>query len=1105
MTANNKIRLGLMPPLSGIVHLYGTEISNAGLIACKEINGAGGVLGRELELVIIDDGSLPETAVPAAERLIRDFGCSAIIGNLLSNSRISVSNFVSEPLKVPYLNFSFYEGSISGKYFFHFAALPNQQIDLMIPYMQKNFGAKMFFAGNNYEWPRGSIEAATRALINNHGEIVGEEYLPIGASLEEINRLIMNVAASGADVFVPYFAGTDQINLLNTFTEKGLKKRMAVVMGHYDEAMVSLLAPEVREGFYSSNTYFMSLDSEINRSYLNHLAGFEGINGIWPSGNGIMTNFGEGTYLCVKAFAKAAESAGSLDANELVKALETIEIEGPQGIVKMDPLTHHAAVNCYLSRCGADGVFSIIKSFGQIQPVIPERYRESSNPLKSAVSETGSPHPADRSISAINSSGVASLLLQTVDVVIITADSNGIILEANSAACRQFGYASDELIGKSLHFLVPPNMRIRHVKFYDEFVAGDTMEVLMGKRGEIQGYRKDGTFFPAEASISKFFHEDRWIFVATLRDISDRKKTEETLIWRATHDPLTRLPNRTLIKERLNSALARSIVKNNLVGLLFIDLDNFKVVNDTYGHEAGDRILVSVVDILINSARPGDIVARISGDEFVVLCDNIDSEVNLVLVGERINESIRSPMLVDEHKVFISASIGMAIGHGSTHSSEALLRDADAAMYMIKEHGRDGWHLFSEKTRENLSRKLAVVNGLRTAVERNEFKIFYQPVVAANSRMIKGAEALLRWDSADGPVSPAYFIPIAESNGSIVPIGLWVFREVCKTVARLQEEFASDVPYTSFNVSARQLNEERLVADFVDILNETGAKPENIIIEITETSLMADIHNNISILNKLSEMGLRVAVDDFGTGYSSLLQLIRMPVSIIKIDRAFVDGLEKKFESRAITSSVIRMAKAMGKKTIAEGVETEAELFELQTQGCDNIQGYFFYKPMSENDYFTLLNNSAAQGKNAVHGVYTVIYVSKAADTFDENEMLKILNTARKVNAEQGITGFLIFNNGYFMQMLEGRKELVDDLLEKITKDKRHSDVRIILRTENQLRLFDQWSMGYWNMKNTGSEVDFEKWQTHTFHLTEISKDAKLCYAFFEALSAKNF
>ncbi|MBF0203757.1 MAG: EAL domain-containing protein [Desulfamplus sp.] len=1110
-----------MAPLSGIVQLYGSEISNAGIIACSEVNEAGGVLGRELELIIVDDGSMPETSVPAAKRLIQEFGCVAIIGNLLSNSRIAVSTLVSEPLKVPYLNFSFYEGSISGKYFFHFAALPNQQIDKMIPYMHKTFGPKMFFAGNNYEWPRGSIDAAKKALLKKYGEIVGEEYLPIGTSMSEIDELLVKVASSGVDVFIPYFAGIDQINLLTQFTKKGLKKRMAVVMGHYDEAMVSLLLPEVREGFYSSNTYFMSIESEINRLYLTRLAKLDGINGIWPSGNGILTNFGEGTYLCVKAFAKALNQASLLDSGAIVRELETIEVEGPQGIVTMDPVSHHAVVNTYLSRCNAEGVFSIIESFGQIPPVIPERYRETTNYSSSdekrrSVENQGTGFQKLWRGLNDNECGITSQILETADVVIIAVNRNGIILEANRNAYRQFGYQPDELTGNSIHLLVPPNFRKRHVDLFNQFAEGSIMELLMGRRGGIQGYRKDGTLFPAEVSISKFFHDNQWVFVATLRDISDRKKVEETLIWRATHDSLTKLPNRTLIKERLANALIRTkerrkdvelTIENN-AGVLFIDCDGFKIINDTYGHDIGDELLIQIAGRLINETRPGDTVGRLGSDEFVILCENISSEQTVTTIAGRINETLKEPFDLDSNKikVYISASIGIALGHGSTHSAEDLLKNADAAMYIVKERGRDGWHLFSDKIYETLTRKLGIINGLKTAIEQNEFTLAYQPIVATNSTLIRGAESLIRWNRPDGPVSPAYFIPVAESNGAIISIGRWVFREACKTVARIQNEFGNSIlPYTSINVSTRQLNEEGVVAEFTNILNETGAKPENIVIEITETSLMVDINKNIKVLKELASLGMRIAVDDFGTGYSSLLQLLRMPVSIIKIDREFIDGLNKKPESRAIASAVIKMAKVMEKKTIAEGVENEAELFELQAQGCDMIQGFYFYRPMPADDYINLLKQkSMIPDITSSPGVYTVIYVSKASESLTDDEIKQILDSARKKNSELGITGFLIYNKGYFLQLLEGRQDSIDELLRKIVDDQRHNDARIVLRTFNERRLFADWTMGYWNMKETGSDIDFSTWQKQTFSLLEISNDAKLCYAFFEALSSKN-
>ncbi|MBF0212120.1 MAG: ABC transporter substrate-binding protein, partial [Magnetococcales bacterium] len=257
--------LGLMAPLSGMASLYGQEIVRATRLAVRQVNEQGGVLGRPLRLVIDDDGSHPESAVHAANRLLDRHGCQAMIGNLLSNTRMAVAYRVAEPRQVPLLNFSFYEGSIFSRYFFHFAALPNQQIDRMITFMRGQFGGRMFFAGNHYEWPRGSIDAARRALVAVEGEMVGEEYLPLGITAEQIDRLLAQVQESGAEVFVPYFAGSDQIKLLERFHALGLKNRMAVVMGHFDEMMASHLAPEVREGLYACNTYFMSVDTEENR------------------------------------------------------------------------------------------------------------------------------------------------------------------------------------------------------------------------------------------------------------------------------------------------------------------------------------------------------------------------------------------------------------------------------------------------------------------------------------------------------------------------------------------------------------------------------------------------------------------------------------------------------------------------------------------------------------------------------------------------------------------------------------------------------------------------------------------------------------------------
>lgn len=1099
------IRLGLMPPLTGLVGLYGSEIVQAARIACAEINKLGGVLGQALELVIEDDGSLPDTAVQAAQKLIDQHGCTALIGNLLSNSRIAVAVQVAEPRQVPLLNISFYEGSISSRYFFHFAALPNQQIDKMIPFMARRYGLKMFFAGNNYEWPRGSIDAAKRALQRLEGDVVGEEYLPIGASIEEIDRLLAQLARSGADVFVPYFAGLDQLSLLTRFAGQGLKHRMSVVMGHYDEMLASQLPPQVREGLYSSNTYFMSLETSENRQYLKQLARQPGITGIWPRGNGVLTNFGEGAYLCVHAFARAAETAGTLATDALVRALERVRVTGPQGVVEMDANTHHASVNSYLARCNVDGSFDIVKEFGRIPPTIPERYRVHTQ----AAIRHDEPAFAPVTSQLAEGAGVTNLrgenahhILSIADMAIIATDSEGIITESNRSAQAIFGYREQELLGMSIHLLLPPHFRQRHVELLKAFVNGQESERRMAARNEVIGYRKDGSFFPLEASIAKFRNDDRWMLVVTLRDITERKRAEEELTRRATHDTLTGLPNRALIRERLNNALLRSRRSGLSVALLFVDLDGFKLINDTHGHEAGDELLKTVASRLIEQVRPGDTVARLSGDEFVVLCEQVEQPISMSVLAPRINDVLRQPFVFKGADLFVTGSIGVAIGNGSTHSVDDLMRYADTAMYAVKEHGRDGWQFFSENLQQQAQQRLDITNGLRLAIERKELSTRFQPIVVAETGRIAGAELLLRWKPVGGEVSPAVFIPIAELTGAIVPIGLWVFREACRAETEWRKRWGPHAPYVSVNVSARQLNEVSLVDEFAAILQETGADPARLLLEITETSLMADVETNLRILRRLADLGLRVAVDDFGTGYSSLAQLTRLPVNVLKIDRAFVDGIEKNEESRTLIRAVIGIGRSLGLKLVAEGVETGAQQRELCTYGCDMIQGYYFHRPLEQSVFVETFERERGEFTSVtVAPLHYLIYVSRSRQPMTPRELLQLRQSIQGYNRSNGISGCLIYQDSEFMQLLEGKQQALHALCDRIRADQRHEDFRIIAQGPLTRRAFNDWGMVLRSFDShaNGQPLDFSAWQKRKLRLADLADDPQLCYAYLTA------
>ncbi|MBR0565350.1 EAL domain-containing protein [Azoarcus sp. L1K30] len=1100
------VRIGLTPPLTGLVALYGPEIVRAARIACDEINERGGVLGRPLELVIEDDGSLPDTAVPAALRLVNEHRCAAIIGNLLSNSRIAVAEQVAEPLHMPYLNFSFYEGSISGRYFFNIAALPNQQIEKMIPFMARRYGLKMFFAGNNYEWPRGSIDAAKRTLEGIEGDCLGEEYLSIGASDEEIRTLLEKVARSGADVFVPYFAGNDQIRLLTCFAEMGLSKRMAVVMGHFDEMMASCLPPEVREGLYSSNTYFMSLDSAENHRYLQRLAREPDIDGIWPEGNGILTNFGEGAYLCVHAFAKAAETAGTVEAEALVDALEAVRITGPQGRVDMDATTHHAVVNTYLARCTSKGDFEIIEHFGQIPPVIPERYRARS--MAARLRESW-PRPdlsadiASAVAGAQRTLGTAQQILSIADMGVLAANADGIISEANRNICEIFGYAEGELLGLSLHQLVPPHFRQRHVELVRHFLDSEETERRMAGRTEVMGYRKDGSFFPLEASIAKVRHGDAWLLVVTMRDVTERKKAEEELTRRATHDPLTGLPNRALIRDRLVNILQRSQRTGLPVGLLFVDLDGFKLINDTYGHDAGDSLLKTVAARLIELVRRGDMVSRLAGDEFLILCEQVEVPAMLNGLADRINERLRQSFEYDGLPMYVSASIGIALGTGSTHSADDLIHHADAAMYAVKEKGRDGWQFFSETLQEQARQRLMITNGLRTAIERNELSPRFQPIVAAESGRIVGAELLLRWRPPAGDVSPAVFIPIAESTGAIVPIGAWVFRAACQAEVDWRQRWGQRAPYVSLNLSTRQLSEETLANDFAAILQETGADPARLLLEITETSLMADVETNLSILRRLAEFGLRVAVDDFGTGYSSLAQLTRLPVNVLKIDRAFVEGIDRSTESRTVIRAVIGLGRALGLKLIAEGVEDAAQWRELCAYGCDFIQGYYFHRPLELEHFIERVEDSAGDDlSHEAESLHFLVYVSQAVVPLSAQTLEALCSKAGELNRSIGVSGCLVHQDGCFMQILEGKSENIERVMERIRADVRHRDIRVVIEGPAHRRLFPDWGMALCDSDRALNRPDFDRWSRRRISFLELADDARACYGYITAYAS---
>jgi diguanylate cyclase (GGDEF)-like protein len=436
--------------------------------------------------------------------------------------------------------------------------------------------------------------------------------------------------------------------------------------------------------------------------------------------------------------------------------------------------------------------------------------------------------------------------------------------------------------------------------------------------------------------------------------LAERRAREADLRHRASHDVLTGMPNRAALAE----ALSQTLTGGQHAAVLFLDLDRFKLVNDTHGHAVGDALLIALGHRLMAGVRPGDTVARFGGDEFVVLCPGADEAEVAMEIAQRLARALEEPFLVEGHELFLTGSVGVAIGTPDD-GPEDILRDADNAMYRAKEQGRPGYAFFDQGMRERSQRRLELEQELHVALERGELRLEYQPVFDVRTGAVTGAEALLRWDNAlRGPVSPGEFIPIAEETGLVLPIGDWVLRAACRQAAAWRRELGRGVR-VSVNIAARQLTRPGLANQVLVALGEAGAQPEDLMLEITEHGVLEDFAAAFRHLQEVRALGVRVSVDDFGTGWSSLSYLQRLPVDELKIDRSFVATLGVDGPSMAIVGSLVDMAHALGLQVVAEGVETADQLTELRRLDCDAVQGYLLARPARPEALRSLLGETA--------------------------------------------------------------------------------------------------------------------------------------------------
>jgi len=517
------------------------------------------------------------------------------------------------------------------------------------------------------------------------------------------------------------------------------------------------------------------------------------------------------------------------------------------------------------------------------------------------------------------------------------------------------GFAPGELIGRKVADQVYhedcPAVKASFRRVFEHRTIEQVIFRFIHKSGELRWFESTGKTYRTATG------ESRVVFVS--RDITERQRYEETIRHQAFHDALTGLPNRMLFKDRLALEIARAKRNKQMLAVLFLDLDRFKLVNDTLGHDMGDQMLKIIARRLVGYVREDDTVARLGGDEFTVLLPEILQAENAVKVARKILRAIREPVHIGVHELYISTSIGIALYPNDGEDAESLLKNADTAMYRAKENGKNNYQLYTAAMNAKAFERLAMENGLRRALDRNEFVVYYQPKVNMNTGKIIGMEALVRWQiPGRGLILPGDFIPLAEDTGLIVPIGEWVLRTACAQNKTWQDAGLPPLR-VAVNLSARQFQLQNLVEVVSRILRETGLEPRWLELEITESVAMQNAEYTVKMLHELKDMGIQLAIDDFGTGYSSLNYLKRFPISKLKIDKSFVSEIGTEQDNEAIASTVIVLGQSLKLGVVAEGVETKAQYDFLRQHQCDEMQGYLFGKPVPPDRFEEMIRRKS--------------------------------------------------------------------------------------------------------------------------------------------------
>ena len=531
---------------------------------------------------------------------------------------------------------------------------------------------------------------------------------------------------------------------------------------------------------------------------------------------------------------------------------------------------------------------------------------------------------------------------------IITIDSDRIIRYFNPTIGKLFGFSETELLDNDISIIIP------NFNFKTSVEPGK----VVNETNEIQGVDRSGNILPLEMSVSSFCVEEKYYYTLIVRDITERKRYEEKIKFQAFYDALTGLPNRVLLRERVTHEINRAKRSNNKFALMYLDLDRFKVINDTLGHDRGDKLLKEMAERLKDAVRDEDLVVRMGGDEFVIILTDLHNAEYVGRIAEKILETVKKPIDIDGNFITLTISIGLTIFPDDATEYEVLLTNADIAMYRAKEKGKNNFQTFTPELNAKAIERLELENSLRRAIEYNEFVLHYQPKVNTKTGKIIGMEALIRWKHPKlGLLAPMDFIPMAEETGLIIPIGEWVLKTACESNKALQN---AGLPPLSIavNLSLRQFELQNLVERVSEILKESGLNPENLELEITESIAMRNVEYTVEVIKELQKIGVQFSIDDFGTGYSSLSQINNLAVNKLKIDKSFVSQIDGIKENSIIASTVLALGKNLRMQVIAEGVENIQQVNFLKDNDCDEMQGFYIAKPMSGEEFKKLYQQS---------------------------------------------------------------------------------------------------------------------------------------------------